>query len=155
MHTERAITWLRFATRILVSATALEENAMSKNGTQVVGASEAEVEAKADAQIAAKQDAESEPDTTHLIVELTQESYDVIKDVVDRATARGLDSTFEHWLNDAIKTGARARTRTWDDRDYVTLFKQATSPNAIIANAAKAKLAKMLQMNIAGTNPEL
>jgi hypothetical protein len=123
---------------------------MSKNGTQVVEPNAALQASAVDANAS-----EAIEDNSHLIVELTQESYDVIKDVVDRATARGLDSTFEHWLNDAIKTGARARTRTWDDRDYVTLFKQATSPNAIIANAAKAKLAKMLQMNIAGTNPEL
>jgi hypothetical protein len=87
-------------------------------------------------------------DESHLIVQLTQESYDAIKDVVDRATARGLDSTFDHWLNDAVKTGTRARTRTWDDRDYVTLFKQCASTNAIIANAAKQKLAKLLKMDV-------
>jgi hypothetical protein len=123
---------------------------MSKNGTQVV-----EPNAALQASASANDASAAIEDNSHLIVELTQESYDVIKDVVDRATARGLDSTFEHWLNDAIKTGARARTRTWDDRDYVTLFKQATSPNAIIANAAKARLAKLLNMQALGTNPEL
>jgi predicted ATPase len=117
---------------------------MTQNGVQVVDVDKAQANAQA-----------PESDNTHLIVELTQESYDVIKDVVDRATARGLDSTFDHWLNDAIKTGARARVRTWDDRDYVTLFKQATSPNAIIANAAKAKLAKLLKMDVGGTNVAL
>jgi len=83
-------------------------------------------------------------DETHLIIQLTQASYDAIREVVERATARGLDSGFEHWLNDAIKTGTTARLRTWNDRDYVTLFKQAASGNAI----AKQKLAKLLKMDV-------
>ena len=83
-------------------------------------------------------------DESHLIIQLTQASYDALRDVVERATARGLDSGFDHWLNDAIKTGTTARLRTWNDRDYVTLFKQATAGNA----TAKAKLAKLLKMDI-------
>jgi hypothetical protein len=83
-------------------------------------------------------------DDSHLVIMLTQASYDSIKEVVDRATARGLDSGFEHWLNDAIKTGTTARLRTWNDRDYVTLFKSAAAGNA----TAKAKLAKLLKMDV-------
>ncbi len=76
----------------------------------------------------------------HLIVEISQASYDALTEVVNRATDRGLESSFEHWLNDAVKTGATARLRTWNDRDVVTLYKQAASGN----DKAKAKLAKML-----------
>lgn len=125
---------------------------MSKNGVEVVGKTQAEVSAKADEQIAAKlaKDANA-VDDAHLVVILSEESYKAIREVVERATARGLDSSFEHWLNDAIKTGTTARLRTWNDRDYVTLFKQAAGGNAM----AKAKLAKLLQIEVAGTNPTL
>jgi hypothetical protein len=74
---------------------------------------------------------------------LKQASYDAIKEVVDRATDRGLESSFDHWLNDAIKAGTQARLRTWNDRDVVTLFKQASQGN----DKAKAKLAKLLKLN--------
>jgi len=80
--------------------------------------------------------------SAHLIVELSQESYDAIKEVVDRATERGLESSFDYWLKDAIKSGSTGRLRTWNDRDVVTLFKQASAGNA----TAKAKLAKLLKM---------
>jgi hypothetical protein len=83
------------------------------------------------------------PDETHLIVILKQASYDAIKEVVERATDRGLESSFDHWLNDAIKAGTQARLRTWNDRDVVTLFKQASQGN----DKAKAKLAKLLKMS--------
>jgi|SRR6267142_3488366 len=79
----------------------------------------------------------------HLIVEISQASYDALRNVVDRATDRGLESSFEHWLNDAVKTGATARLRTWNDRDVVTLFKQASAGNI----KAKEKLAKLLKMS--------
>jgi hypothetical protein len=78
----------------------------------------------------------------HLIVTLSEESYTKLMEVVERATERGLDSDFDHWLNDAIKTGTQARLRTWNDRDVVSLFKQASSGNA----KAKEKLAKLLKV---------
>ena len=112
---------------------------MSQNGTTVVGLDAKSVEAMADKQIAAKLDA-SDKDTTHLLVELSQESYDAIKEVVDRATERGLESSFDYWLKDAIKAGSTGRLRTWNDRDVVTLFKQASAGN----DKAKAKLRKIL-----------
>jgi hypothetical protein len=106
---------------------------MTQNGTQVV-------------------DVNAPKDESHLIVQLSQQSYDAIREVVERATDRGLESSFEHWLNDAVKTGATARLRTWNDRDIVTLFKQASAGN----DKAKIKLAKLLKMNASqGTNPEL
>ena len=98
------------------------------NGTQAVSREDAILEKLQD------------EDGSHLVVELSQASYDALMDVVKRATERGLDSSFDHWLSDAIKTGTTARLRTWNDRDYVTLFKQAVSGNA----AAKAKLAKLI-----------
>jgi len=102
---------------------------MSQNGVAVVPTPSPVVESK---------------DDSHLIIVLTQASYDSIKEVVDRATARGLDSGFDHWLNDSIKTGTVARLRTWNDRDYVTLFKQAAAGNVV----AKQKLAKLLKMDV-------
>ena len=77
---------------------------------------------------------------THLVVLLSQESYDAIKEVVDRATERGLESSFDYWLKDAIKSGSTGRLRTWNDRDVVTLFKQASAGN----DKAKAKLRRIL-----------
>lgn len=133
---------------------------MSKNGVSVVetvGKSQAEVEARANEQIAArvsaKQDgnaAASEGDA-HLLVELTEESYKMLREVVDRATARGLDSSFDHWLADAIKSGTTARLRTWDDRDGTRLLKQAASGNA----NAIAQLMKIIERSKVGTNPSL
>jgi len=82
-------------------------------------------------------------DESHLIIVLTQTSYDAIKEVVDRATDRGLESSFEHWLSDAIKTGTNARLRTWNDRDVVTLYREAAKGN----DKAKAKLAKLLHIS--------
>ena len=128
---------------------------MSKNGVEVVGKSQAEVEAKADAQIAArvstKQDANAAIDDSHLVVMLSEESYKMLREVVDRATARGLDSSFDHWLADAIKSGTTARLRTWDDRDGTRLLKQAVSGNA----NAIAQLMKIIEKSKTGTNPSL
>lgn len=90
-------------------------------------------------------------DKSHLVIELTQTSYNALMEVVARATERGLDSSFDHWLNDAIKTGTVARLRTWNDRDVVSLYKQALAGNA----TAKAKLAKLLKVEANGSNPTL
>ncbi len=98
---------------------------MSQNGTTVIDDVKAEAVEK-----------------EHLVVILTQQSYDAIMEVVARATDRGLESSFDHWLNDSVKTGTQARLRTWNDRDVVTLFKQASQGN----DKAKAKLAKLLKM---------
>ena len=97
---------------------------MSQNGNAVV-TEKPVVDANADA---------------HLVVLLSQESYDAIKEVVDRATERGLESSFDYWLKDAIKSGSTGRLRTWNDRDVVTLFKQASAGN----DKAKAKLRRIL-----------
>ena len=109
---------------------------MSQNGTKVIE----ETKVATNVADASKP---AEKDESHLIVQLTQASYDAIREVVERATDRGLDSGFDHWLNDAIKTGTQARLRTWNDRDVVTLFKQASTGNA----KAKEKLAKLLKMS--------
>src|SRR6267142_2769677 len=66
-----------YNTRAMTHCIIAEENAMTQNGTSVV------IETK---------------DESHLIIQLTQASYDAIREVVERATARGLDSGFEHWL---------------------------------------------------------
>jgi hypothetical protein len=108
---------------------------MSQNGNSVA------VEPKVTEQ--AKVDAAAAEAMAHLVVMLSQHSYDAIREVVERATDRGLESSFEHWLNDAIKAGTQARLRTWNDRDVVTLFKQASQGN----DKAKQKLAKLLKMN--------
>jgi hypothetical protein len=68
-------------------------------------------------------------DNSHLIVELSQASYDAIKEVVERATERGLESSFDHWITDALKVGTQARLRTWNDRDSVSLLKQVAKGN--------------------------
>ena len=104
---------------------------MSQNGNTVV-----EKQKTVDAQAAEL--------TAHLVVMLTQASYDAIRDVVERATDRGLESSFDHWLNDAIKTGTQARLRTWNDRDIVSLYKQASNGN----DKAKQKLAKLLKISV-------
>jgi hypothetical protein len=108
---------------------------MPQNGSNAVA-----VQPKVDA--TAKQSVEVKDDS-YLFVQLTQASYDSIKEVVDRATDRGLESSFDHWLNDAIKAGTQARLRTWNDRDVVTLFKQASQGN----DKAKQKLAKLLHLS--------
>lgn len=97
-----------------------------------------------------KTNSSSNDNTSQLVVELSQETYDVVMEVVSRATDRGLESSFDHWLRDAIKTGANARLRTWNDRDVVTLFKQASNGNDI----AKQKLARLLKMS-APSNPTM
>ena len=112
---------------------------MSTNGTPVV--------TREDVILSKLQD----EDASHLVVTLTQASYDAIMEVVARATDRGLDSGFDHWFADAIKTGTVARLRTWNDRDVVTLYKQALAGNA----TAKQKLAKLLKVDGVGTNPSL
>lgn len=78
-------------------------------------------------------------DDSHLQVIISQEAYDAIQEVVERATARGLESSFDYWLEKCAISGAQAKTRTWDDRDVVTLMTQAKRGNA----GAIAKLRKM------------
>jgi hypothetical protein len=81
-------------------------------------------------------------DESHLLVVLTQQSYDAIKNVVDLATERGLESSFDHWLNDAIKGGCNARTRTWTDRDKVSLLNDAAKGNAKAIKKLQELIAK-------------
>jgi hypothetical protein len=82
-------------------------------------------------------------DESHLLVVLSQKTYDIVQDVVKRATDRGLESSFDHWLADAITSGAKGRIRTWDDRDEVTLMKQVRAGNA----KAIEKLQEIIKRN--------
>lgn len=75
----------------------------------------------------------------HLCIIISQETYDAVMEVVDRATARGLESSFDYWLGKCAESGAQAKIRTWDDRDVVSLMAQARKGNA----TAIAKLRKM------------
>jgi len=78
-------------------------------------------------------------DDSHLQIILSQEAYDAVQEVVERATERGLDSGFDFWLTQCAKAGAQSKLRTWNDRDVVTLFAQAQKGNS----KAIARLRKM------------
>ena len=84
-------------------------------------------------------------DATHLIVELSQETYDRVAEVVKRANERQLEGGFDYWLADAVTSGARARIRTWDDRDVISLTKIACNPRlaASVRQSAAGKLQKL------------
>lgn len=83
-------------------------------------------------------------DNSHLSVTLSQASYDLVAQMVDRATDRNMDSSFDHWLAEAIKVGVKTKLRTWDDRDHVSLVNSALKGNI----KAASKLAEMLNLQI-------
>lgn len=69
------------------------------------------------------------PDTSHLIVEISQECYDEVAAIVERATERGLDSSFSNWLNRLAIQHAKVQEKLWDNSDDSSILKRAKSGN--------------------------
>jgi hypothetical protein len=69
------------------------------------------------------------PDTSHLIVEITQECYDEVKGIVERATERGLDSRFENWLCRLAIQHVKVQEKLWDNSDDASILKRAKAGN--------------------------
>ncbi len=91
-------------------------------------------------------EAQAQHDDSHLIVVLSQETYDEVMEVVNRASERGLVDTFDYWLAQSVKTGAQAKLRTWNDRDIVTLFN--TAQNEKLSQSARAVAAVKIQKRL-------
>ena len=64
-------------------------------------------------------------DKSHLIIEITQECYDEVENIVARATERGLDTSFEGWVCRLTIQHAKVQNKLWDNSDDSSLLKRA------------------------------
>jgi hypothetical protein len=113
----------------------LEENAMSQNGNAV----------SVEPQVNAVED------NSHLLVELTEESYNVIQDVMRECPDGSKGHSMDWWIESLLRAGANAKLNTWRQRDKandaikaVELLKLAASGNV----DAKKKLAKLFNITV-------
>lgn len=93
----------------------------------------------------------NEQDTSHLIVELTQESYNVVQDVMREAPSGSQGHSMDWWIESLLRAGANAKLNTWRQRDRakdgvaaVELLRKAQSGDVV----AKRKLAEMFHLNV-------
>lgn len=92
-----------------------------------------------------------EVDNSHLIVELSQESYNVIQDVMREAPDGSKGHSMDWWIESLLRAGSNAKLNTWRQRDKandaikaVELLKLAASGNV----EAKVKLAKLFHIQV-------
>lgn len=92
-----------------------------------------------------------EKDESHLIVILTQESYNVIQDVMREAPSGSQGHSMDWWIESLLRAGANAKLNTWRQRDRaqdgikaVELLRRAQAGDV----AAKQKLAQMFKLQV-------
>jgi hypothetical protein len=90
-------------------------------------------------------------DNSHLLVELTQESYNVVQDVMRECPDGSKGHSMDWWIESLLRAGANAKLNTWRQRDKandaikaVELLKLAASGNV----DAKKKLAKLFNIAV-------
>jgi hypothetical protein len=79
-------------------------------------------------------------DDSYLQVTLSQEVYDAVKDIAERADGRGLNSSFDYWLSTLITKHAKVVHNTWDQNDITSMAKLALAGN----NQARRAMGKSL-----------
>ncbi len=80
-----------------------------------------QVEAKAEAPVA--------PDTSYLIVEIDQDTYDVVTAIAEDAGTRGMQDGFEFWLCRLARQHAKVQENLWRRSDDTSMFVRAQRGN--------------------------
>lgn len=92
----------------------------------------------------AKPEVSQELDNSHLLVEISQECYDAVKAIAERASGRGLQDGFEFWLCRLAQQHAKVQENLWDKADDSSIFTRAQKGNT------QAKLAVLASLGIKG-----
>jgi hypothetical protein len=95
---------------------------------------------------------EKSVDTSHLLVELSQESYNVVQDVMREAPSGSQGHSMDWWIESLLRAGANTKLNTWRQRDKATegikaveLLRRAQAGDV----SAKAKLAALFHIQVA------
>jgi hypothetical protein len=94
---------------------------------------------------------DSQVDTSHLLVVLSQESYNIIQDVMREAPSGSQGHSMDWWIESLLRAGANSKLNTWRQRDKandgikaVELLRRAQAGDV----AAKRKFAEMFHLNV-------
>jgi hypothetical protein len=82
----------------------------------------------------------------HLIVEVSQDTYDVVMGIVQRAEQRSSEARgFQFWLERLASQHAQVQHNLWDKADMQVLLKAASNQNFTLAvrRDAAQKLSKI------------
>jgi hypothetical protein len=95
---------------------------------------------------------ETGEDKSHLLVELSEESYAIIQDVLREAPSGSQGHSMDWWIESLLRAGANAKLNTWRQRDKASegikaaeLLRRAQGGDV----SAKRKLAEMFHLNVA------
>jgi len=69
-------------------------------------------------------------DTSHLLFEISQDTYETLQDLVARAEERGLNTDATFWLENMFNKHAKVQCDLWDRADDATTLKQAQKGNS-------------------------
>jgi hypothetical protein len=90
-------------------------------------------------------------DKSYLLVELSEESYNVVQDVMREAPTGSQGHSMDWWIESLLRAGANAKLNTWRQRDKATegikaveLLRKAQGGDV----NAKRKLAEMFHINV-------
>jgi len=64
-------------------------------------------------------------DDSHLTVRISQACYDAVMKVVETASARGLEDSFEFWLSRLARQHANVQMKLWARSDAATAVSRA------------------------------
>ncbi len=79
-------------------------------------------------------------DTSHLIVEIDQETYDVVNEIAGDAGARGMQDGFEFWLCRLARQHAKVQENLWRRSDDTSMFVRAQRGNKQAARSVLKSL---------------
>lgn len=68
-------------------------------------------------------------DNTHLLFEISQETYDVLQEFVERAESRGLNTDATYWLESMACKHMKVQNDLWDRADDAATLKRAQNGN--------------------------
>jgi hypothetical protein len=80
----------------------------------------------------------------HLVVVITQETYDAIRAIADTASERGLQDGFEYWLQRLAVQHAKVQENLWKKADDTSIFARAQKGNT------QARVAVLASLGIKG-----
>ena len=86
----------------------------------------------------------TEVDNSHLIVEISQQCYDEVNAIRERASSRGLQDGFDYWLCSLAMKHAKVQENLWNKADDISIFTRAQKGNT------QAKMAVLASLGIKG-----
>ena len=78
----------------------------------------------------------------HLVVKISQETYDEVSNIVLMAEDRQLSSSFEYWLNTTSTKHCKVQEKLWNNADDAATLKRAKGGNL------QAKIAMLISLGL-------